>query len=323
MRKYNILIVDDEEDNLKFLERTLRRKFNISKASNALEGLAVIEKEDIDLVISDFRMPEMDGIEFLSKVKDIKPSAMRILLTAYSEADILIDAINAGGIYRYIKKPCDPENIMNIVDSAIEVYQLNMDNQELTKDFNNLFSGTIKAITEALDAKDSFTYGRSRRVTNLGLATGKKLGLPESELIKLEIAGLLHDIGMIGVPEDVLKKEGKLTAEEYEEIKKHVEHGINILSEIKYLRPVLDIIKYHHERVDGKGYPYGLKGDEIPISAKIITVADAYDGMISDRAYRKSLSSEEAVEEIKKLAGSQFDKKVVNAFVEVIKNLGL
>jgi len=138
------------------------------------------------------------------------------------------------------------------------------------------------------------------------------------EMGKLELAGLLHDIGMIGVPEDVLNKTGRLSEEEYEIVKKHVNHGVKILEDIKQLKDVVEIIKFHHERFDGKGYPYGLKGDEIPFNAKIIAIADAYDGMVSERSYREGLSHEDAMKKITDQSGKQFDPVVVKAFQSIV-----
>lgn len=184
----------------------------------------------------------------------------------------------------------------------------------------DLFSGTITAITEALDAKDSYTSGRSKRVTYYSLETGKYYGLSDSELSELELAGLLHDIGMIGVPETVINKVENLSKEEFDIIKKHVQLGVKILEEIKPLELVVKVIELHHERFDGNGYPYGLKKEEIPISSRIIALADAYDGMVSDRAYRKGMSHEEAIEELKKESNGQFDPKVVEAFLAIIDN---
>jgi len=181
-----------------------------------------------------------------------------------------------------------------------------------------LFSGTINAIIEALDAKDSFTLGRSRRVTFFALNMAKHLNLPAEELGKVELAGLLHDIGMIGVSEDILNKPEALTTDEYENVKKHVDHGVKILEDIKQLKDVVEIIKFHHEKFDGSGYPWGLKGDEIPLNARIIAIADAYDSISSNRSYRVGLEHEEVIKKIENQSGRQFDPKIVQAFKEVI-----
>ena len=316
--KYNILIVDDEEDNLALLYRTLRSKYNITKARSAIEALEILQNKQFDCILSDHKMPLMDGVEFLKRVYDIQPRTMRLLVTAYSDVKILIDAINYAKIYRYIKKPFTPDELLMVVDSALECYQLKIDNENLISDLKDLFSGTVKAIIEALDAKDSFTLGRSRRVAFYALKIVKKLALNPTEVSKIELAGLLHDIGMIGVAEEILNKSQKLTDEEYEKIKMHVHYSVKILEDIKQLYDITEIIKYHHEYYNGCGYPYGLKGEEIPLGSRIIAIADAFDSMVSNRAYRKSLSPDEALKVIEQSAGKQFDPNLVEIFKSIL-----
>ena len=316
--KHNILLVDDEVDNLSLLYRTLKNDFNVIQTTSAIEALKLMKEKVFDVIISDHRMPEMDGVEFLKRSSEIMPQCVRLLITAYTDSEILINAINYGKIYSYIKKPWDPSELLITVKSSAEYFQLKKDNDRLIYDLKELFMGTINAIIEALDAKDSFTLGKSRRVTFISLKMVKYFNLPMKEMGKLELAGLLHDIGMIGVPEDVLNKNEALTPEEFECIKKHVAHGVKILEDIQQLKDIVEIIKYHHERFDGSGYPYGLKGDEIPLNAKIIAIADAYDSMVSDRSYREGLVHEEAMKRIEEQSGKQFDPKVVIAFKSII-----
>lgn len=314
-------MVDDEINNLKLLKRTFRRDYNVFMAGGGEEGLEILKNNKIDLIIADQRMPGMSGVDFLEKTIDEYPDAVRLIITGYTDADALIKAINTGRVYRYIKKPWDPEELKNTVKRALESYQLNIDNQKLTMDLRELFSGTVNAITGALDAKDKYTYGRSRRVTKCSIIMGKKVNLTENELSELELAGLLHDIGMIGVPEAILGKEEDLTTEEYNIIKLHSPKGVKILENIKQLENVVHMIKHHHERFDGKGYPDGLAGDQIPIGSRIIAVADALDGMISDRPYRKGLDYDVAIEIIKKDTGTHFDPYIVNIFLKSIDEI--
>ena len=317
-KRYKILIVDDEEDNLALLYRTLRSKYDVTRANSAIEALEILKNNDFECILSDHKMPIMDGVEFLKRVYEIKPRSMRLLVTAYSDVKILIDAINYAKIYRYIKKPYSPDELLMIVENALETYQLKIDNENLISDLKDLFSGTIKAIIEALDAKDSFTLGRSRRVAFYALKIVEKMALTPAEASRIELAGLLHDIGMIGVAEEILNKTQKLTDEEYEKIKMHVQYSVKILEDIKQLYDIVEIIKYHHEYYNGKGYPYGLKGDEIPVGSRIIAIADAYDSMVSNRAYRAGLSSQQAIEIIREHAGTQFDPHLVEIFVQVL-----
>lgn len=318
--KYTVLIVDDEKGNQDLLVRTLRTQYNILTADSGIEALKVLEDNDVHLILSDHNMAEMDGLEFLKLTTKTNPNSMRILITAHADSAMLIKAINYGKIYRCVLKPWEPEALVKVLDEALEYYKNTILNQKLAQDFGSLFSGTISAITEALDAKDSYTYGRSQRVTENSLKVARHLDFSDYELTKLEIAGLLHDIGMIGVPEHILQKPDDLTKEEFEVIKNHVSYGVKIISNIKQLEPIVNIISNHHERFDGKGYPNGTIGEEIPISAKIIAVADAYDGMVSKRAYRNELPQDVALEQIQKGAGTQFDPAIVDAFLEVIKS---
>lgn len=320
-KKYKILLVDDEEDNLMLLYRTLRGKYELTKTTNPLEAVELLKNNFYHLVISDHKMPEMDGVELLQFINSHHPDTVKILLTAYSDASILISAINSAKIYRYIKKPFIPDELIMIVEASLEYFQLKKDNENLVTDLKELFSGTIKAIIEALDAKDSFTSGRSRRVTYYSLKMAEKLNLKKSELGKVELAGLLHDIGMIGVTDKILYKMEKLTEDEYEEIKKHVNYGVKILEDIKQLNDVVYIIKHHHEHYSGQGYPDGLKGEEIPLISRIIAIADAYDGMISNRAYRNALSSEEACKIIEENRNMQFDPQLIPIFKEIVNEI--
>lgn len=314
MDKYNILLVDDEADNLALLYRTLRGTYNIEKTTSPLQALEILKERPFELVISDHKMPEMDGVEFLKRVQLQHPQVMRILLTAYSDANILIDAINYAKIYRYVKKPFNPDELQLIVSSALEYYQLKHDNDKLIADLKELFSGTIKAIMEALDAKDSYTSGRSRRITYYSIQIAKQLGLSPIEIGKIELAGMLHDIGMIGVSDEILYKIDALSQEEYDEIKKHITYSVKILEDIKQLKDVVEIIKYHHEKHDGTGYPHGISGENIPIGSRIIAISDAFDSVISNRIYREKTDLHAALEEIKKASGTQFDPVIVSAF---------
>lgn len=307
MEKYKILTVDDEQDNLALLYRTLRGNYEVTRCLSPIEALKIIENEEFQVIISDHKMPEMDGVEFLKLSQQKLPSAIRLLVTAYSDAKILIDAINYASIYRYVKKPYEPAELLQVVQSATEYYQLKKDNENLIVDFKDLFEGTIKSITEALDAKDSYTLGKSRKVTYYSMKIGQKIGLSRLDEGKLELSGLLHDIGIIGVPEDILNKTEALTPDEYEEVKKHVQYGIKILEDIKQLNPVIDIIKYHHENYDGSGYPYKIKGEEIPLLSRILCLADAYVSLISNRTYREKTDGNTAISILKEKRGTQFD----------------
>lgn len=319
MPKYKILIVDDEEDNLALLYRSLRRDYDVYKAHCANEALEILKQEDFQLVLSDHKMPEMEGVDFLKLVAQDYPSTVRVLITAYSDAKILIDAINQAKIYRYIKKPYKIEELLMVVQSALEYYQLKSDNEKLIKDLKELFVGAIKSITEALDAKDHFALGRSMRVCIYSAKTAESLNLPVEDIGRIELASLLHDIGIIGVDDSVCKN-NVFPFEESEELKKHVYHSVKILEDIKQLNEVREIIKYHHENYDGTGYPYGIKGDEIPLGSRIIAIADQFENLVSNKEGSPSMSNFEAMDIIKQKAGSRFDPELVNVFENIISS---
>jgi putative nucleotidyltransferase with HDIG domain len=205
------------------------------------------------------------------------------------------------------------KELLTILATQISVA---IENSNLYNNMKDSYKSTIKALSTALDAKDSYTGGHSAQVTKYALPIAREMGLDKEFIEKLEYAGLLHDIGKIGIIENILNKKGRLTDEEFEIIKKHPVIGAEILESIPFLGEIVPMVKYHHERWDGRGYPEGLKGEEIPLGARIISVADTFDAMTSDRPYRKGLPAEIAREEIEKNAGTQFDPKVVEAFLK-------
>ena len=200
--KYRVLLVDDERNNLEFMYRTLRREYEVVQCDDPLTALEILKgPEKFALIFSDHKMPNMDGVEFLKRTAEFAPNAVKVLVTAYSDSKILIEAINDAKIYRYIKKPYSPEELVHVAQTCREYYQLKVDNENLVYDLKDLFGGTIKAITEALDAKDSYTSGRSRRVAFYSSRLAQYIGLSNAEAGRIELAGLLHDIGMISVAE--------------------------------------------------------------------------------------------------------------------------
>ena len=317
--KHTILIVDDEINNLQFLKRTLRKNYNILTACNGEEALLVVEKEgpNISLIISDQRMPTMTGTEFLARIADDYPYIIKMLLTGYADIDAMIEGVNKCNLFQYISKPINPDELEIIIRSGIEAYELTLSKNTLLNDLRELFFTTIKSISNALDAKDTYTHGHSHRVTLYSLILAKALNLDDELLEEIETAGLLHDIGKIGIPEDILCKPGKLTDEEYQIIQQHAPGGKKILNSIPGLKNVALWISCHHEKWDGRGYPNGLKGEEIPLASRILAVADTYDAMTSNRSYRKGLPHEVAVEEIKNCSGTQFDADVIEVFMKI------
>lgn len=315
--KHIVLIVDDEPDNLALLRRTLRSQYEVLTATNGKEALDIVNQRgnEISLIISDQKMPLMQGTEFLSQISQDFPNIIKMLLTGHSDLDILVDSINKCNLFQYIFKPFEPEELLLIVQNGIEVFELAQSKQRMLKDLKELFYTTIKSIASALDAKDTYTHGHSLRVTLYSLILAKYMdGVDEKFMEELETAGLLHDIGKIGISEGILCKPGKLSDEEYEIIKSHPQKGKKLLHSIKKLNSVSEWLNSHHERWDGSGYPNRLKGEEIPISSRIIAIADTYDAMTSSRSYRQALPHEVARDEILRCKGTQFDPNLVDIF---------
>jgi len=344
MKPNTILIVDDEENILKTLERLLEDEgYRIFFADSSLKGLEIIKHEDIHLVISDQKMPGMDGIKFLYEVKKISPDTIRIMLTGFADVNIAIQAINEGGVYRFITKPWNNVELLSAVKQGIEYYNLQKElgrlnkriqsqNIELkewnfkleqkvadqTKHIRDLFLDAIKSLVFALEAKDKYTEGHARRATEYAAYICKKMSLSKEYTEDIILGSLLHDIGKIGIIESILNKEKKLTKAEYDHIQTHVLIGERILTPIIKNETVLKIVRHHHENIDGSGYPDGLKGTAIPLEARIVAVADTYDALLSGRSYRKSTDNVKAIKELRKFSGTQFDPEIV----EILTNNG-
>ncbi len=329
MRRHNILVVDDEVPNLRLLRRVLSPDHEIFEADSGAAAITILESENISLVITDQRMPSMTGVQLLEHSILINPDTVKILLTGYTDVQALIDAINAGHVYKYLSKPWDAEDLKLTVRRALEAYELKENNDRLLVELSQALSdlesvsvGTIRALADALDAKCDYTAGHSLRVSRFAVLIGRQLGLSPEHLRDVELGGILHDIGKIGVPESILWKPGSLTPEEKEIMSKHPVTSAEIIGDLKGLWRAREYVRHHHEYYDGTGYPDGLAGETIPIGSRIILVSDAYDAMTTDRPYRQAIGHEKAMAELVKLAGKQFDPKVVEALVAFIGDDG-
>lgn len=327
--QHKILVVDDEDANLRLLKRVLGREYVVLEAQSGDEGLKHLESNEVSLIISDQRMPGMTGVQLLEKSRDIRPDAIKMLLTGYTDLDALIGAINDGRVYKYIQKPWDAEELKLTVKRALESYDLKKRNDWLLDELKSamteleeLSMGTIRALADALDAKCDYTAGHSLRVSRFSVVIGKKLGLSDDQLRDIELGGILHDIGKIGVPESILWKPDKLNKEEKEIMARHPVKSAQIIGELKGLKRAREYVRHHHEYFDGSGYPDGLAGDDIPIGARLIMVSDAYDAMTTDRPYRDAIGHDKAMEELKRMSGKQFDPDVVEALLELVADGG-
>jgi len=337
MANGKILIADDEADIRELLGDYLESEgYQCILASDAYEAYEHFKTTpDIDLVMSDIRMPGKTGLQLLGEIKDLDNDVMVIMISAVKDIESAIAAMSKGA-YDYVAKPFKLTEVGLIAKKAIEKRKLLLDNkqyqkrlekmvEERTMELQNAYIQldktyifTLRALVTALDTRDEETQGHSLRVVKYALKLSELLGVDEEELLKvMEYGSLLHDIGKIGIPDAILRKPGKLTPEEWNVMKTHPLVGYKILHKIEFLEEAAQIVLHHHEKWDGTGYPGGLKGDAIPLGARIFAVVDTVDAMTSERPYRKALSFENASEELIKWRGTQFDEKVVDAFHSV------
>jgi len=337
MASDRILVVDDEEAIREIVSSMLAgAHFQARQASSGIEALSMLEsgKEEYDLVLSDLMMAEMDGIALLERAKERFPDMPVVMVTAVHDIQVALAAIR-NGAYDYLLKPFEREQLLATVRRALEnrrlkrendAYRTNLESlvaartQQLRTAMANLersYDITLEALGEALDLRDAETQGHSRRVTAFTIAIAKAMNLDKDEIKTIARGAFLHDIGKMAIPDDILLKPGKLTHDEVEVMKEHAWYGYKILKNIPFLQEAAEIVYAHQERYDGTGYPRQLKGEEIPLGARIFSIADTLDAMTSDRPYRKAKSDPEARQEIIDWTGRQFDPEIVKVFVQI------
>ncbi len=327
-QRETLLIVDDEAGIRRLVRQKLSGQgYQCKEADSADRALNVLETDSIALVVLDIRMPGRSGIEFLPQIKSGYPDTSVIMATALNEMGIAVQCLKLGAD-DYICKPFDLEELSLAVQKALEKrhlqleireYQLYLEEriEEQTGQLRKLFLNAIEALVSALEAKDEYTGGHSRRVTDIALAIGHELGLSAQDMENLRWGSLLHDIGKVAVDPAIQNKPAKLTREEYEHIMTHVPVGVEIVRPLVNEK-ITDMVEHHHDRYDGGGLHQLIAGDDIPLGARILGIADAFDAMISDRPYRSAMSITQIVEEIKRCAGTQFDPVVVAAFLNTV-----
>jgi putative nucleotidyltransferase with HDIG domain len=355
--RHTVLFVDDEVNILRALQRLLRSEdMNVLCASRPEDAIEALSRNHVQVVVSDQRMPEMSGVDLLARVRERWPDVIRMMLTGYTEMDVAVDAINRGEIYRLITKPWNDDELRATIRQAFdhadlktEIKRLNLVTREQNfklqdmnrnleakvrdrtkqlagknQELRDAYVQTIAALANAVDAKDPYTRGHSERVGVYASKIARQLGHKREFIERVYIAGLLHDVGKIGVRDAVITKPDRLTPEEYAEIKNHPEIGAKILEPVDFLRDVAPCVRHHHEWYDGseRGYPLRLRGDQIPLAARVILVADTIEAMTSDRPYRSALPLEVVFTELTKYSGSQFDPTCVDAAVRLLVDEG-
>lgn len=324
-----VLIVDDEPNIRMVLLRALADPaYELAEAASAEAALEIFVRDGADVILSDLQMPWMSGLDLLRQAKEIDDTVGFIMLTGAGTMQDTIEALRLSAD-EYLLKPFNLDEVSLSVEKALRHRRLVVENRyyqshlearvaEQAEQLETMFVGALLSLANAIEARDGYTGGHVERVTRYAVATGTELDLSAEELRNLWVGALLHDAGKIGVPDEILKKPGKLTAEEYEEMKRHPEIGAAIMERSSFLRPALRGVLHHQEKWDGTGYPTGLRGEAISLEGRILSVADTFDAIISARPYRGMRSPEEAVAELRRCAGTQFDPAVVAAFIRAM-----
>lgn len=329
---------------------------------NPGEALEALDKDcGIAVITSDLRMPEMDGAAFLEEARKRCPECVRMIMTGYGDLDAAISAINQGKVYRFISKPWDSLELIQAVKNAVNKHELqierkrllavtrrqNVELQKLNKDLEkrvcarteeireneaqlrktldklrSTMGGIIEAMAITVETRDPYTAGHQRRVADLARAIADDMGLSGDKIDGIRMAGIIHDLGKISIPSEILNKPGGLSRAEFALIKPHPVTGYNILKDIDFPWPVAEIVRQHHERLDGSGYPDGLSGDQILVEARVLAVADTVEAMASHRPYRPALGIDAALEEISSKRESRLDPEAVDAVIRLFTRKG-
>ena len=324
-----VLIVDDERLVRRVIRgRLVKQGYRCYEAENAIEAMDSVKTNQPQLVLLDVMMPGKTGLELLPEIKASYPDTAVIMSTAVVDAVTIIDCMRKGA-HDYITKPFDLDEVAQRVGSVLETKQLELQIKEYQERLKNtvddqkhqiraLFVSSIESLVFALEAKDRYTAGHSRRVTDIAISIGKKMGLSQEELDDLRCGSLLHDVGKIAIDPTIQNKPDRLTTEEYRHMMSHAMAGVGIVKPVAS-QSVVEIIAHHHDHYDGKGLDQTTVGDQIPLGARIVTVADSFDAMTTDRPYRSAMSVCQGLDEIKRCSGSQFDPIVVAAFLQIIE----
>jgi putative nucleotidyltransferase with HDIG domain len=331
-----ILVVDDEEAIREIVCAILAAAgYHWKQASSGMEALALLNSgEEFELMLSDLMMADLDGIGLLERTKEKFPDMPVVMVTAVHDISVALAAVR-NGAFDYLLKPFEREQLLNAVGRALENrrlkvenrnYQINLESlvkartdqlQEALRNLERSYDITLEALGDALDFKDAETQGHSKRVTAFTMAIAKEMGLPKEQIDVIARGAFLHDIGKIAIPDRILLKPGKLDDKEKEIMREHCYNGYQMLKKIPFLAEACEIVYSHQEHFDGSGYPRGLKGTEIPLGARIFSVADTLDAIISDRPYRAARTLGEARKEIQAWSGRQFDPEVVEVFLRM------
>ena len=331
-----VLVVDDEEPIRNALQKFLKQQqFEVYAAGSADEALRQLRVHRITLMLSDIRMPGTSGVDLVPQALEIEPDLAILMLTAVNDATSAALCMQRGAM-DYLTKPIELMDLGRAVQRAIKRREMLLENRHLNQwlkeevttrtaelhrqqhRMERISTATLEALVNALEAKDPYLRGHSARVADLSANLATELGLTEEEVDRVRMAGRLHDLGKIGTRDAVVNKEGPLTAEEFEHVKQHVVIGAQILAPLMHLGDVVLMVKSHHERYDGTGYPDGLRGEEIPLGGRIIATAEVYDALTTARPYQEKMTPEQAVERMADLSGTVLDTRVYDGLVRIV-----
>ena len=325
---YKIIVVDDEQGIVDSLSIFLKRSgYDFTGLTNPLEAIERVRNEHFDMMILDFMMDPIHGDEVVEEIRKFNKDLYILLLTGHKDLAPPLETIKRLEIQGYCEKSDKFDQLLLLIESGIKsieqmntIKTINKQLHDKNEELERAYLDTIGILRQTVEAKDPYTRGHSDRVSEYSVLIGKKLGLDEKTLHILKIGGLFHDIGKIGIPDSILLKESKLSDEEYSQIKNHPMIGVHMLGDAAIFSDILPIVKHHHERYDGRGYPSQLVGDDIPYVARIAAVADTFDAMTSKRSYRDSLPIDVVRAEIERCSGTQFDPNIAKVFLDIMNN---
>lgn len=325
---YKIIVVDDEQGIVDSLSIFLKRSgYDFTGLTNPLEAIERVRNEHFDMMILDFMMDPIHGDEVVEEIRKFNKDLYILLLTGHKDLAPPLETIKRLEIQGYCEKSDKFDQLLLLIESGIKsieqmntIKTINKQLHDKNEELERAYLDTIGILRQTVEAKDPYTRGHSDRVSEYSVLIGKKLGLDEKTLHILKIGGLFHDIGKIGIPDSILLKESKLSDEEYSQIKNLPMIGVHMLGDAAIFTDILPIVKHHHERYDGRGYPSQLVGDDIPYVARIAAVADTFDAMTSKRSYRDSLPIDVVRAEIERCSGTQFDPNIAKVFLDIMNN---
>jgi response regulator RpfG family c-di-GMP phosphodiesterase len=311
-----VLFVDDEQSIRNAIERMYLERDDVRClfAASGPEGLEILKQEEVWVAVSDYLMPGMRGIEFLSKAKGLRSETIRIMMTAYADLNVAIDAINKSEAYRFVTKPWNNQELMDTVDEALMRYQL-------IKSLGCEDETVYLSLAQTVELKDPYTKGHCDRVARYAVALARAAGLSEELINDIKHGSWLHDCGKIGVPEGVLNFPGRLSEDDLETVMQHPRWGSEVARQARMSETVVNIILYHHERYNGTGYPSGLAGGHIPIEARIVAIADVFDALYSDRPYRKAYDFDKVREILHEMTEEHFDPRLMELFLPITEEV--